>query len=888
MTSCLPALSASRVLGWSHPPRLAPESQEHLKGKFRSKRPLRYLFLTLLTSLLFTLFSGTIVHAEEEILSDPPVKSASRKSKIAPQLEQRVRQGRSSLPLRVIIRLKEKSKKDRHAGRHGLRPPHLIAQKIQELKNRARPQKREVVDLLKYMKRMRLKGSRKGRTFESLQGRYTGDGIRSYWISNCIVATVTPDELNRLAENPAISEILENIILSVPPVDADGSLSNADPDLWNHKAIGMDEIAYLGLRGAGVRIGHLDTGISSESPDLLGRLAAWAEFGRYGERLETEPHESHYQGHGTHTASIIAGETVGIAPGATLLSALVLPGGSGTLEQVLAGMQWVLDPDDDPETDDGARIVNMSWGMWGMSDILDEAIINMTTAGILPVCAIGNTGPDTTLCPGNTEGAVGVGALEKRDYVPWFTGGGWACWDTFCLLKPDITAPGVQVPGIGPEGEYQTMWGTSAAAPHVAGAAALLLESRPELTLPRLKSFLFNTARDLDEPGPDLRTGRGRLDISRAMDFLDNYAPRFGAADLVLESRQDMEGYTLQRFCTVFSDGESILVEEQMETAPSLDFVPIGMADVSGDGFSDLIVRQTETLGPASYRIVYSVYLSIDAAGLSATPENWYSFVSDVPDPPELIGLSDVDGDGKSDVVYCQWEETYNGKWCHIRALRSTGYVFQDDPSDEEWAKFYARDSYEIKPLLGDVNGDGKSDLILSIRNQLYFYSPISYSVGLSDGSRFAAPFYYWFSLFPEWGMEPLHPLCMSDVNGDGFDDLILRGKGNDLQISTLIYVCLSNGFSRFLTERLWAGIPTGETGRVEGLADVNGDGASDLIAYTDLNGARQFTAWLSNGQNQFLENPHPWFELEDIPLTEEIHFLGAANVGLGNWCGTE
>ena len=442
-----------------------------MEGEFRSKCLFLKIFLTLLTSLFFTTLLSVSAYAGDSIMPDAPMDLSSGKSKIAPELERWLRQGTSALPLRVIIRLKKNKPEDRHTGRQCFGTSPLTAKKIQELKNRAHPRKRELIDLLKEMKRMRRKGSPKGSALGSRQGLSTGDAVRSYWISNCIVATVTPDELDRLAENPVISEIQENIILSVPPVDVEGALSDAVLDLWNHKAIGMDEIANLGLRGAGVKIGHLDTGISSESPDLIERLAAWAEFGTYGEKLDTEPHESHYLGHGTHTASILAGQTVGIAPGATLLSALVLPGGRGTLEQVLAGMQWILDPDGDPETDDGAQIVNMSWGMWGTSDILAEAIDNMTTAGILPVSAIGNTGPGTTLCPGNTEGSVGVGAVKKRDYVPWFTGGGWACWDTSCLLKPDVVAPGVQVPGIGAEGEYQTMSGTSVAAPHVAAAA---------------------------------------------------------------------------------------------------------------------------------------------------------------------------------------------------------------------------------------------------------------------------------------------------------------------------------------------------------------------------------------------------------------------------------
>ncbi len=881
-------LSAACFFGLSHPQGFVREPQGHVNRDMRCNGLFCHLLFPLLAPFFFTALCLPSAHAENSMVSDAPVNFVPGKNKISPNLERLLKRGRPSHTVRVIIRLKGTQTEDHYPGRQDFFPPPSMAQKIKEFKNRSRHKKRDLIRLLKHMKMTRREMPPMGRSQDSPRGSHIGDGIRSYWISNCIVATVTPDELERLAENPDVNEILENVILSVPPVDAEESFSEAELDLWNHNAIGLHEIAELGLRGTGVRVGHLDTGIEPDHPELEGKLTAWAEFGRYGEKLDSQPHESHYMAHGTHTASIIAGETVGVAPGVSLLSALVLPGGGGTLEQVLAGMQWVLDPDEDPDTDDGAQIVNMSWGMWGTSSVLDEAIDNMTAAGVLPVSAIGNTGPGTTLCPGNTEGSIGVGAVQMWDYVPWFTGGGWACWDASCLLKPDMVAPGVQVPGMGPGGEYQTMSGTSVAAPHVAGAAALLLEFRPGLTPQQQKGFLFNTSHDLNEQGLDLRTGHGRLDVSRALDFLDMYDSRLGTADLVLEFLEDTNSNTPQRFYTFFSDGESIQYGEQRETSPSFEVLPIGMADVSGDGFSDLIVRHTETLGIASYRIVYSVYLSIATAGLSPAPETWYAFVSDNPDPPEWISLSDVNGDGKSDLVYCQWEETTNGKWGHVRACLSTGHAFQEDPIEEDWATFYVRDSIETQLILGDVNGDAKSDLILSMRNLMFFYTPLSFSVALSDGSQFVTPFVYWLSAFPKRGLDPLYPLGVSDVNGDGFGDLVLGLESNDFQRSILIYVYLSDGFGRFLTERLWATVPTGEKGRVECLADVNGDGASDLIAYSESNEAGSFRAWLSNGRDQFLENPNPWFELEDIFPGGEVHFVGAANVGLGNWCVNE
>ena len=155
---------------------------------------------------------------------------------------------------------------------------------------------------------------------------------RSLWLADSIAVTVTKKELEELKKNPDVEEVVENSILSISPTTLSSGENPVEGGyLWNHSLIGLETAEELGLDGTGIRIGQLDTGINPDLPDLAGKLVAWAEFNESGLKVNSQPHESHASGHGTHVASVMVGDTTGVAPGAELIAALVLPGGYGTL-----------------------------------------------------------------------------------------------------------------------------------------------------------------------------------------------------------------------------------------------------------------------------------------------------------------------------------------------------------------------------------------------------------------------------------------------------------------------------------------------------------------------------------------------------------------------------
>lgn len=834
---------------------------------------------------------GENVFADELSQLHMSLPALNRKAPVSSKIRQAMRAAdRSESSLRVIVRLRKKATENQgnHAsGRAGTRV-------LRDLKRQMQSRHHNMSDFLQRVQSEHTDPSQKKIARNFPQRTPSKDRLHSFWIANSIAVSLSPREIEALAGHPDVVEIMENQVLSVPPVEAKSlPVIDSTRELWNLSAIGLDRLNDPDLNGYGVRVGHLDTGIDATHADFDGKLIAWSEFDPLGNKINSEPHETHVLGHGTHTASIMVGETTGVAPGASLLSAMVLPEGSGTLEQVLAGIEWLLDPDNDPATDDGAKIINMSWGMSAASSVLMDAIANMTAAGILPVCAIGNGGTHITYSPGNFPASAGVGAVDKYNEVPYFSSGGMIWWDNSPIIKPDITAPGAEVTGLGLFGEYQTLSGTSFAAPHVAGAAALLLQKNPDLNLAQLKGFLYNAALDLGMQGQDPEYGRGVMDVAASLRFMGRYAPRFKMADLIVKQTNTQHGFPFHIYETYFSDGNSKFLQEEMSHMysfssfdNSISKTPLGVADVNGDGYADLVISQSRKSAANAYLVEYLVHLSADAAGFNPTAETWYSFTSPAPGLFEFIGLADVNGDTNSDLLFFSKEQTLMGRKLHVVALLSNGSNAFVKPA-EDWITINTDQYHTIKMGVGDVNGDRRADLVY----QKFFIDPYDsypadYYVSLSSGSRFgnARP---WITFFSDRinGRPKYH--AISDVNGDGLGDLILSGDrtyGNTRKKE--VYVCRSNGSSQFFPKESWASMAWDDATSLETVTDVNGDGLGDLMVSSldPLTNRWSVKVWLSKGQSKFVESEMPWLVLDRTSSEIPPFIAGVADIGMGDW----
>ncbi len=237
-----------------------------------------------------------------------------------------------------------------------------------------------------------------------------------------------------------------------------------------------------------VDIAILDTGIDLDHPEL--NVVAATDCARGGPRgggcRNGEGNDGN--GHGTHVAGTAAAldngsGVVGVAPGARLWAVRVLGNdGSGWPSWIIAGIDWVTARADQIE------VANMSLGFEGQSDALDAAISNSVAAGITYVVSAGNSTKDAaTFSPANHSSVIAVSAVADFDGQP---GGGAAATcrqdedDTFANFSNfgavvDIAAPGVCILSTWKDGGYNTISGTSMAAPHVTGAAALVKAANP-------------------------------------------------------------------------------------------------------------------------------------------------------------------------------------------------------------------------------------------------------------------------------------------------------------------------------------------------------------------------------------------------------------------------
>ena len=372
-----------------------------------------------------------------------------------------------------------------------------------------------------------------------------GEILNVFWLGGYILANVSVDILHTLATMDEVERIFPNFqvkILNFTEREVT-ALSGLDGVTWGLNRIGAPEVWSMGYNGSGILVCVIDTGLDIDHPDIKGKLwtdnpsddtypGGWIEFDKYGNIVRgSKPHDTH--GHGTHVSGTIAGGnasgiSIGVAPGVKLMHALALPGGSGTFAQCIAAMQWAIAPFDQYGNPAGrhADIVSMSWGAEGYYKEFIEPIDEMRKMGVIPVVAIGNGGEESSCCPGNVYGAFAIGAVDEYDNVALFSGGEVVDWsDCYSepYIKPDFSAPGVDIYSSLPDGSYDYWSGTSMATPHVAGAIALMLQCNPNLTVDDVYFFLKIAAEDKGDAGKDIRYGWGIVNAYASVGLVSSH-----------------------------------------------------------------------------------------------------------------------------------------------------------------------------------------------------------------------------------------------------------------------------------------------------------------------------------------------------------------------------
>jgi len=291
-----------------------------------------------------------------------------------------------------------------------------------------------------------------------------------------------------------------------------------------------------GATGDNVTIGIVDSGIDLNNSEFTGRIAA-ASRDVFGNRTLQDP-----DGHGTLVAAIAAGARNDIATHGVAFDADLLIARADNNQPCTDDGCTYLDDDIadgiDLATSAGARVVNLSLGGSPANARLTAAVRRATTAGVIVVVSAGNdsSGNPDSLPVSLANAAAGTGLVvivgaQRTDGA--FADFSNAAGDYASVY---LTAPGEDVRATGIGAQQFIVSGTSFAAPHVAGALALLADAFPTLTSRQLVDLLLSSATDLGSPGQDPVFGRGGLNIARA--FQPQGSTRLAGTDTLVSLSQ--------------------------------------------------------------------------------------------------------------------------------------------------------------------------------------------------------------------------------------------------------------------------------------------------------------------------------------------------------------
>ncbi len=279
-------------------------------------------------------------------------------------------------------------------------------------------------------------------------------------------------------------------------------------------------------------IAIVDTGVDLDHPDLAGKIVPGYNF------VDNNNNPMDNNGHGTHVAGIaaaVANNGVGIS--GVSWSSKIMPikalddKGAGNDYLVAQGITWAVD--------NGANIVNLSFGGIQYSTVLKDAVDYAAQKGVVVIAAAGNEAGNgnPVFYPAALDNVVAVGATDSFDKHAAFSNYG---------SYIDISAPGVSVLSTIWDNRYGYMSGTSMAAPFVSGAASLILSLNPRMSRDQVEERIKQSADDLGEIGRDDKYGYGQVNLARAISNLSGDTSLAGGSEAIRGKVLSEEGTLLE------------------------------------------------------------------------------------------------------------------------------------------------------------------------------------------------------------------------------------------------------------------------------------------------------------------------------------------------------
>jgi len=363
------------------------------------------------------------------------------------------------------------------------------------------------------------------------------------------------EAVNKLEKSPKVDYAEPNYIAEIQILPNDiyytssGSWGQSYDDLWGHKKIQCEKAWDLS-QGEGVVVAVIDTGIDYDHPDLSENI--WVNENEIPENNidddgngyvddvygydfiydDSDPMDVY--GHGSHTAGTIAAAgnnnigVIGVAPQAKLMALKGLSdSGSGPFNKIALAIQYA--------ADNGAQVLNNSYGGTGYSQLLNEVFNYAHSRGCVSIAAAGNDNANVAFkTPANIDVVIAVAASNQNDEKCSFSnygdlidlsapgggienelGGGNRDRCNILSTMPDDCVL-AEYSELKVSNGYYRLAGTSMACPHVAGVAALLVSLNPLAPPEEIRNMLRMSADDIGEPGKDSYFGFGRLNAYRA------------------------------------------------------------------------------------------------------------------------------------------------------------------------------------------------------------------------------------------------------------------------------------------------------------------------------------------------------------------------------------
>lgn len=375
------------------------------------------------------------------------------------------------------------------------------------------------------------------------------------WIINSLSLNVSENEINLIAELPEVDEVvweksyplkwIEPTEMTIENNVSKRSLGGIEPGLAAIKAPFMWNLGYTGRN---MLLYTFDTGIWPNHPAIksqfLGnRMPYSMTWNAFDSPIPADKSSSH----GTHVTGTVLGlerqtnDTIGVAMSAYCIATDPIVSNIADIKPLtllMTGYQFAFDPDNNPNTSyDVPDVINNSWGRDDIDTSICTGFVSQIfdavhAAGIANVFSAGNEGPGASTVGSPAFVVTGllnsftVGALDGNSSnltIANFSSRGPSLCPNLSVseaIRPEVSAPGVNVRSAIGQNQYSSYSGTSMASPHVSGAVLLLKEAFPNLSGEEILGALYNSAVDLGNAGEDNTYGMGIINLENAFNYL--------------------------------------------------------------------------------------------------------------------------------------------------------------------------------------------------------------------------------------------------------------------------------------------------------------------------------------------------------------------------------